>query len=221
MNELLHFRNRVDAGQRLAAKLEPLRGEGPLILGLARGGVVVAAEVAKRWGAELDVVVARKIRCPGHPELAIGAVAGNVVRLDERTISMLGIPAVAVANAVRTARVELERREAFYRVGRVRVPIEGRTVIVIDDGLATGWTARATLEALRQHHPRRLVFAAPVCAPQSIALLRGLADPITCLCTPDDLRAVSLWYDEFPPTTDQEVLAILDEALTGAKGPGQ
>lgn len=219
MGALLRYRDRAEAGQRLGLMLERFRAERPVILGLARGGIPVAAEVAKRLEAPLDVMVARKIPSPDHPEFAIGAVAGGIVRLDERVVAELGIPRAAVVEALTRELREAKRRDSVYRGGRPPVPLEGRTVIVVDDGLATGWTARATLEALRQHHPRRLVFAAPVCASQGVAGLQEVADEVVCASTPDDFRAVSVWYADFLPTTDGEVIAALDDAASaGTKG---
>lgn len=216
MAAALRFRNRVEAGQRLATALERFRSEHPVIIGLARGGIPVAAEVARRLNAPLDVFVARKIPAPNNPEFAIGAIAGSIVRLDEPAIRELGMPRQAVITALMHEACEMKRRDSAYRGGRRPIAIEGRTVIVVDDGLATGWTARATLEALRLGHPKHLVFASPVCAPRSEAGLRDVADEIVCLSSPESFTAVSAWYDQFWPTTDAEVIAALDEAATSA-----
>jgi predicted phosphoribosyltransferase len=217
----VRFRDRIEAGQRLALALERFRSDHPLVLGLARGGVIVGAEVAKHLGSDLDVMVARKVAAPLHPELAIGVVAGGIVRLDEEVIAPLGLPRVAVLSIVMKELDEAKRRASVYRGGRSPISIGGRTVILVDDGLATGWTARVSLEALRQSYPSRLIFAAPVWAPDSDARLGGLADEVVCLVRPSAFLAVGAWYDDFAPTIDGEVIDALDLGLPASVFPGR
>lgn len=206
------FRDRVHAGQQLAAALARLGADQPIVLGLPRGGVPVAAEVARRLDAPLDVLLVRKIGAPAQPEFAVGAIADGVRFLDEGLIARLGIPTSAVERVVAVESGELARRQTLYRGARPPLPVRDRTVIVIDDGLATGATARAAIRSLRARGPARIVFAAPVGAPDSVARLRAEADEVICLLTPDDFRAVGMWYRDFSPTTDQEVIRLLDEA---------
>jgi erythromycin esterase-like protein/predicted phosphoribosyltransferase len=210
------FANRVDGGRRLARSLGAYAGRSDVIvLGLPRGGVPVAAEVARELHAPLDVFLVRKLGVPGHPELAIGAIAeGGVQVLDEHLIKDLGIPRPAIEQIAMRERLELDRRDRQYRGARRRPTITDRTVIVVDDGLATGATMEAAMIALQQLGPATLVAAAPVGAPETCRRLRQFADEVVCVETPADLRAVGLWYDDFTQTTDQEV-----RRLIGAVGP--
>lgn len=208
----MSFENRTDAGRQLARRLDALEPERPVVVGMARGGVPVAKEVASRLGAPLDVLVVRKVGAPFHPEYAIGAVARGVLRLDERAIALLAVPRAEVDAIVATETETLERREALYRSGRPAVDVRGRTVVLVDDGLATGMSARAAIAALRACGPGRVVFGSPVCARDSADALRGVADDVICAVTPRTFRAVGQWYRDFAPTTDAEVIAILQEA---------
>lgn len=212
------FRDRIDAGRRLAEHLESYRSEHPVVVGMARGGVPVAAEVARRLEAALDVLVVRKVGLPGNPEFAVGALAGEILRLDQRTIGMLRIPQSVIDHTVAAERETLRRREEAYHTRHGPVDLQQRTVILIDDGLATGMSAQAAIAAVRARGARQVVFAAPVCAPDSAAALRQHADQVACLLSPPDFRAVGLWYDDFSPTGDHEVLDALAEAE--ARGPG-
>ena len=208
------FRDRADAGRQLAAKLTAYAGrQDVLVLALPRGGVPVAAEVARRLGAPLDVYLVRKLGVPGHEELALGAIAsGGTIVLNDDIVRGLAIPASVIDALVRQERHELERRERVYRGDRPIPNVTGRVVILIDDGLATGATMRAAVEALRARHPARLVVAVPVGAPETCAALESLADEVACAVTPEPFYAVGLWYDDFDQTTDAEVGMLLDQA---------
>ena len=205
------FANRVEAGRRLARQLSAYAGRSDVIvLGLPRGGIPVAAEVARHLGAPLDVFLVRKLGVPGHPELAMGAIAeGGIEVLDERLIRDLGIPRAMVEQVAMRERLELDRRDRQYRGARARPNLRDRTVIVVDDGLATGATMEAALVGLRQLGPAAVVAAAPVGAPDTCRRLRQHADRVICAETPEDLGAVGLWYDDFTPTTDEEVRQLI------------
>ncbi|HLB23292.1 MAG TPA: phosphoribosyltransferase family protein [Dehalococcoidia bacterium] len=204
------FNDRTDAGVYLAEALEPYRGRRPLILGIPRGGVPVAAEVARRLGAELDVVVARKLGAPGSPELAIGAVTANGGRyLNDSLIREIGVRAPYIEEVTALQRAEAARREERFRAGRPPPSIEGRVVIVVDDGLATGATMRAAVRSVRRSNPALLVAAVPVGAPQSCAALRTEVDELICLHEPEDFWAVGFYYRHFRPTEDEEVSELL------------
>lgn len=206
------FADRVDAGARLAARLSGLSWTDPVVLGLARGGVPIAAIVAARLGAELDVAVVRKIAAPGRPEFGVGAVtADGPPRYDERTLDRLGLTPDDLRRDCERERREVLRRLRRYRGDRAPPRLTGRDVILVDDGLATGVTARAALGELRRSGPRRLVYAAPVCARDSAVALRadGDADEVICLAAPRAFGDVSRWYRRFEQLTDDEVLAAL------------
>lgn len=203
------FRNRQDAGRRLARELMPLRGPGVVVLGLPRGGVIVAAEVARALGAPLDVVVSRKIGLPGHPEFGIGAVAPGVVHIDREVADRFGVSQEYLRQAVAEQEREVARREAAYRGARPRLDVAGKTVIIVDDGLATGVTARAAIESVKARRPHAVHFAAPVCASESAEVLRTLAAGVVCLDCPAPFMAVGASYEDFRPTLDREVLAAL------------
>lgn len=214
------FADRREAGARLGAYLRELArwelpGPDPVVLGLARGGVLVAAMVAEALGAPLDVAVARKIGAPGQPEFGVGAVtAEGPPYYDERTLAVLGLTPEDLRADCERERAEARRRLERYRDGRDPLPVAGRDLVLVDDGLATGVTARAALHELRRAGPRRLVFAAPVCARDSALALRGTADDVVCLAAPARMGGVSRWYRDFRQTTDGEVLA----ALTAGRG---
>jgi predicted phosphoribosyltransferase len=209
------FRDRQDAGQQLADRLKEYRGENPLVLALPRGGVAVGYEVARALDAPLDIIVARKLGAPFQPEFGIGAIAPGGVRiLDERSIRALGVTRAELEEIIAQEEQELLRRVQEYRPGAAKeMPdVRDRTVILIDDGLATGVTARAAIAAVRQGQPRRLVLAMPVCAPQTAAMLRPEVDDAVCLAQPADFRAVGVWYENFEQLTDAEVRDLLRAA---------
>lgn len=206
------FLDRAHAGRALGQALGHLRGGGPVVLALPRGGVPVGLEVARALGAPLDVVVVRKLGAPGHPEFAVGAIASGAVYVDRSIVRQLGVPPAYLEQVTAAEARELARRELAYRAGRPPLDVAGRLVILVDDGLATGATIRAALASLRERGPARVVLAAPVGAPETIARLREVADEVVCLETPPDFRAVSLAYDNFEPTSDAEVMRCLAAA---------
>jgi putative phosphoribosyl transferase len=215
------FRDRAEAGRVLADALEPFRTKNPLVLGIPRGGVVVAAEVARRLGAELDVVVARKLGAPGHAELAIGAVTAEGGRwLNGGLVSRLGVDASWLDEITHAEMREAQARERRFRGERPAPDVKGRVVIVVDDGFATGATVRAAARALRRRKPARLVLAAPVGAPDTCAELFDEADEVVCPYRPAGFAAVGQFYERFSQTEDEEVTALLAEAHAGAAAPG-
>jgi putative phosphoribosyl transferase len=208
------YRNRADAGARLSESLEAY-ADSPktLALGLPRGGVPVAFEVATRLHAPLDAYVVRKLGVPGHEELAMGAVAGDgTVVLDDRLIAALGITEDQFDDVVRRELEEVHRREEAYRDGRPEPGVFGKAVIVIDDGLATGSTMRAAAIALRRRAPASIVVAVPTAAARTCEELKSVADVVVCPYTPEPFYAVGLYYEDFRQTTDDEVRALLREA---------
>jgi len=212
------FRDRQDAGRRLAAQLEPLAGERPVVIGLARGGVPVAFEVARALDAPLDVLAVRKLGAPGHPELAVGALAEERIGvLDPEIAARVGMTQVDLDRAVDRESAELERRVLAYRGERPPVPLAGCTVIVVDDGLATGLTVLAAVRAVRRRGAARTIVAAPVGSPEAIALLSEEADRIVCVSVPERLYSVGGWYEDFSQVADREVTALL---AAGARGRG-
>lgn len=206
------FRDRRDAGKRLAVLLDPIRDEQPVVVGMPRGGVPVAAEVARALDAPLDVVLVRKIGAPRNPEYALGALAeGGVYVVSYETAHALGLSDIDLQRLIREVEGELTERTRMYRGGREPLDVRGRTVILVDDGLATGRSARAALRSLRRRGARRVILAVPVAAPASVQALRGKADEVVCVEAPDDLWAVGAWYEDFSPTSDTEVASLLAE----------
>ncbi len=214
----MRFADRRDAGRRLAQALSRYRSLHPLVLGLPRGGVPVAAEVARELGAPLDVLVVRKLGAPGHPEFAIGALAADATVLHHDVIRQLGVPPEYLDRVIAQEQEELARRERAYRGDRPAAVVRGRTVILVDDGLATGATAEAAIRVLRARGAERVILAVPVSAPDTLHRLTPMVDELVCLSAPPDFRAVSLNYDDFSPTSDEEVLACLHERPAASAG---
>ncbi len=207
------FKDREDAGRKLAERLSRYKDEYPVVFALPRGGVPVGYEISRALGVPLEVFVARKLGAPGQPEFGIGAVAPGGVRiLNEEVVRRLGIPDDYVERITEQETAELERRLRHFRGERPQPEVRGRTAILIDDGLATGVTARAAVRALRLLEPRRLVLAAPVCAAQTAELLGPEVDELLCLEAPPDLGAIGFWYKDFSQTTDEEVIELLERA---------
>lgn len=210
----LRYRDRREAGRALADRLRHFAGrQDVIVLALPRGGVPVAFEVAKAIGATLDVFMVRKLGLPGHPEFAIGAIASGGIRtLDDDLVRYYRIPAATVEQLARAEQQELERRERVYRGARPPLVLEDRTVILVDDGLATGSTMRAAVIAVRRQLPSQIVVAAPVGARQACRALDQVADEVVCAMTPEPFNAVGLWYQNFEQTTDDEVRYLLAAA---------
>ena len=212
------FRDRRNAGRELASALVRWRDEAPIVIGLPRGGVPVAEEVARALDAPLDVWVVRKIGAPTQPELGLGAVAeGGEVYLDRRMVAAVAASDAEVAALLERKKVEVVDRVRRFRGGAPPLEVSGRVVIVVDDGLATGGTARAALRALRRRGPKALVLAVPVGSPRTLEALRSEADAIVCPHPVEHMGAIGLWYDDFTPTSDEEVGEILDRAKGGGR----
>lgn len=214
------FRDRIEAGRVLAARLAKYANRPDvLVLGLPRGGVPVAYEVARELGVPLDVFVVRKLGMPGHEEYAIGAIATGGVRIiNEEAIRAFGITDAEIAAVTTQEERELERRERRYRDNRPPPAFAGKTVILVDDGLATGSTMRAAVEALRQEGPARIVVAVPTAAPETCQEIAAHVDEMICAMTPDPFYAVGLWYEDFGQTSDEEVHDLLALAAEAAHG---
>jgi putative phosphoribosyl transferase len=210
------FRDRAEAGEALAATLADADLDDPLVLALPRGGIQVAAPVARRLDAPLDLLLVRKIGVPWHPELAMGAIAegGYVVR-DERVVSEAGVGSAEFERVVAREQQEIVRRAALYRDGREPPDLAGRTVVIVDDGLATGSTARVAVQAARAGGAATVVVAVPVGSPQAVKLLEALADEVVCLLAPFGFSAVGAWYEDFRQVSDDEVRETLAEARSG------
>lgn len=206
----MRFRDRRDAGRRLAGAVAELELVDPVVVGLPRGGVPVAAEIASRLGAPLDVILVRKLGVPWQPELAMGAIGEGGVRvLNEAVLADAGPPEEAIHRVEEAERAELEARAVRYRGDRPRVPLAGRSIVVVDDGIATGSTARAALQVARAAGAAKVVLAVPVAPPSTVAALASDADAIVCVAQPDDFHAVGQFYDDFTQTSDDEVVALL------------
>jgi len=205
------FRNRTDAGQKLASKLKAYYAQPDvLVLALPRGGVPVGHEVGKVLHAPVDVFVVRKLGVPWNPELAMGAVATGGVRvLEEETVRELAIPSEDIAKVAAEEEREVERREQAYRGGRVPLPITGKKVILVDDGIATGSTMRAGVAALRRLQPTRIVIAVPVAPRATCSMLRNVADEVVCLIEAEDFFAIGEWYEDFSQLSDEDVKNLL------------
>ena len=206
----MRFRDRTEAGQLLAPRLEHLRGQDVVVLGLPRGGVPVAAELARALDAPLDVIVVRKVGVPFQPELAMAAIGeGDVLVVDQRVLALTGVTPEQMARAEEQARAELADRVRRFRGTRAAVPLAGRIAVLVDDGIATGSTARAAAAVARALGAARVVLAAPVGARQSARRLAHEIDEVICLHTPRDFLAVGRFYDDFRPPRDDEVVALL------------
>lgn len=209
------FRDRHEAGRLLAAELEPWRWSDPVIVGLPRGGVVVAAEVASMLQTPLDVIVVKKVGAPGQPELAVGAVGeGGATVWNAEVVRLTRLTGDRLAELAGRATREVDERVGRFRAGRAPIPLGGRTVIVVDDGLATGATARAAAQVAAARGAEAVIIAVPVGAPATITALADVADEVIALEAPPDLRAVGLWYDDFTQISDQEVVELLHGAAT-------
>lgn len=213
------FHDRMDAGRKLAAELSDYADRPDVrVLALPRGGVPVGYEVACALRAPLDVFLVRKLGLPGHEELAMGAIAsGGIVVLNQDVVQALHISNGVIEKVVDAERRELERRERSYRGDRPLPEIAGNTVIVVDDGLATGSTMQAAIAALKQEQPRSIVVAVPVAAPEICDAFRSEVDDVVCVLTPEPFQAVGLWYDDFSQTTDEEVHQLLGAARDCAR----
>lgn len=204
------FIDRHDAGRRLAERLEPFRGQDVVVLGLPRGGVPIASEVARALDAPLDVIVVRKLPVPYQPELALGAIGeGDIRVLDARITGQVRLPAEELAEIERVERAELLRRVEKFRAGRERIALAGRTALIVDDGMATGSTARAACQVARAQGAARVVLAVPVGAAEAVSVLRQDADDVVCLEMPAGFMAVGQWYGDFRQVSDREVADLL------------
>ena len=214
-----HFTDRTEAGHRLAARLAHLRGADTVVVALPRGGVPVAAEVADAIGAPLDICVIRKLGVPSQPELGMGAIGEDGARvINDQVVRMAAVTPDRLAEVERTERAELHRRATRYRGGREPLDLRGRTVVVVDDGIATGSTARAACGIVRARGAARVVLAVPVAPPDWTHRLAGVADELVCVATPSPFYAIGEFYDDFSQTTDTEVLRCLARS-TGRHGP--
>ncbi|NEX93757.1 phosphoribosyltransferase [Caulobacter sp. 17J65-9] len=209
------FADRREAGRRLASALEHLKDQAPVVLALPRGGVPVGFEVAKALKAPLDVLLVRKIGAPGHEELGVGAVVDGAepqIVVNQEIARHLGLTREWIEQGAKRQLEEIERRRKLYLGGVPPVSLEGRTAVVVDDGIATGGTVHAALKALSRSSARRVVLAVPVAPPETIAQLKGETDEVVCLETPDPFMAVGIFYADFAQTDDEEVVRLLKEA---------
>ncbi len=205
------FRDRSDAGRRLASAIERLYLDRPVVLGMARGGVVVAAEVARALGAPLDVLVVRKLGHPRQPELALCAIGEGGVRvLNDALVAQLGVAPEVIEEVTAREGAELRRRLEAYRGGRPALELSARMAVVVDDGLATGATARAALAVVRGRGAARVALGVPVAPPAALALLGTVADEVACVEVSEHFSGLSQWYDDFRQVSDDEVRALLD-----------
>jgi len=218
------YRNRTEAGRELAGHLDRWRGRDALVLALPRGGVVVGYEIAEALDAELDVLIVRKLGAPQNPEFGLGAIASHGARyVDERALRMLNVSPRALAQIEQREREELQRRQTAYRGDLPQPRVQGRPVILVDDGIATGGTARAAIRAVRSLGPSAVVLAVPVAPPESVQALAGEVDEIVCPQTPSPFAAIGQWYTDFGQTSDEEVVELLRKRRvhqTAEEAPG-
>ncbi|MFC6488823.1 phosphoribosyltransferase [Nitratireductor sp. GCM10026969] len=216
------FKDRPDAGRQLSEALEHIKEESPVVLALPRGGVPVAFEVAKAFSAPLDLLMVRKLGAPGHPEFGIGAVVDGKdpkLILNDEAMRIVNPPRDYVEAEMERQLAEIERRREAYFAGRQPTPLVGRTVIVVDDGIATGGTVRVALQAVRQAKAKRLVLAVPVAPRDTLDSMKPDADEVVCLSAPLNFRAVGLHYANFDQTSDAEVVQLLDAAREWSPAP--
>ncbi len=206
------LRDREDAGEQLADLLSDLKGGNVVVLGIPRGGVEVAAVVARRLAAPLDVVIPRKVGAPGNPELGLGAVAEDVEVLDERLIRVLAVNETYLRNEIAAQQEEIARRSSAYRGDQPPVPLQGKVVVVVDDGVATGGTAVAALRWARARGAAKVILAVPVAPADAVRRLEQEADEVRVLATPEPFYAVGQWYDSFPQVSDGRVVELLAES---------
>ena len=209
-----YFRDRVEAGRLLASRLKPDYANKPdvLVLGLPRGGVPIAYQIAKVLHAPLDICVVRKLGVPGHKELALGAIgAGEIMELDENLVAELKISEKALKEVIVREWQELQRRERVYRGSRPVPDLSNRTIILVDDGIATGLTLKAAISIIKQQQPKEIVVAVPIAPPDIYEELEAKVEKVVCGATPEPFSAVSLWYEDFSPTTDEEVCMLLEQ----------
>jgi putative phosphoribosyl transferase len=207
------FTNRLDAGRQLTKQLKAYINQPDLIiLGLPRGGVPIAYEVAKALHAPLDVLIIRKLGVPNQKEFAMGAISGHTHYLNQDLINTLNISPDAIQKIIHLEQAELQRREALYRANLPPLDVSNKTIILVDDGIATGATVHAAIQTLRIQKPKQIILAVPVAAASSCSALKPLVDNLICLQKPTDLQAVGQWYEDFSETTDTEVLNLLYNA---------
>ncbi len=211
------YRNRTEAGRELAKDLQDYRDQDAIVLALPRGGVELGYEIAEAIDAGLDVLVVRKLGAPQNPEFGLGAIASyGAEYLDETALRALDVPSGALKQVEEREREELERRELAYRDAMPPPDIEGRTVIIVDDGIATGGTVKAAIRAVRNLYPSQIVLAVPVAPADAVADLQDEVDAIVCPLTPSPFRAIGLWYGEFEQTPDERVVELLRRRRTHA-----
>jgi putative phosphoribosyl transferase len=219
-DQTLHFKDRVQAGELLAHQLTAYQGRPDvIILALPRGGVPVAYQVASQLGLPLDIIIVRKIGMPGHKEFAIGAIAsGDTHYLQDDVIQAFSVPQNAIDLVLQDEAIELKRREQLYRHGRAALPLLHQTVILIDDGLATGSSMKAAIQTVRKQHPRHIIVAVPVASRSAVESIQADVDEVISLSTPDPFSAVGQWYKDFDQTSDQEVIrTLLDATMSFTK----
>ena len=207
------FEDRIDAGKLLAGKLAKYERQSPLVVALPRGGVFIGFPIAKALHAKLEVLLVRKLGAPNNPELGIGAIAEDgVVFWDNDILEMLKVPLPVMKSIKYSEEEELERRKQLYRHGRTLPLLTNKTVILVDDGLATGVTAHAAILSLKKHHPKKIIFVAPVCSQATARMISPLVDTIICLDSEEQLEAISHYYRNFRQVTDEEVMTLLHKA---------